>query len=92
MQRELKHQLNEKIPDDIKKSPFFRLLMDIIDEQNIKDLDELKYFLSKEIEALKNKLGQAVHGTYTMNRVRVQLAERIDALKEIEKLLNKYLK
>ena len=90
-QRGFKHFLNEKIPDNAKKSPFFKLLLDIVDEQKIDGMGGLKDFLSKEIESLKVKLNQAVHGTYTMNRVRMKLVERIDALKEIENLVNEYL-
>lgn len=89
--REFKHLLNETIPDDARKSPFFRLLLDIVDEQKINSVEELKDFLSKEIENLKERLHQAVHSTYTMNRIRMKLVERTDALKEIEKLVNKYL-
>ncbi len=91
-QREFKHFINEGVPDDIRKSPFFRLLLDIVDEQKINSVEELKDFLSKEIERLKAELNKAVHGTYTMNRIRMKVVERIAALKEIEKLVNKYLK
>ena len=90
---QLKAELDEKLPLDIKLTPEFKSLLALIKKQNLQSVTDLKSYIEKELEKegawLKENKKHSVEGT--LNRLISQHARHYDFLKLIRDKIFPYL-
>lgn len=83
--------LKEKVPEYLQQTPEFPIFLKIIERENINSGDDLKHFLSAEIERKEKKIEELDKQGSTSNRDRVELAKETDFLKLIQEKILPYV-
>jgi len=94
---DLKIRLNSSVPEELRYTKAFRVMLNLISQKGINDVKSLKKVLDDEIkksqvELKKYSVGRSFsQESTTLNRKRVELGKWIDTLKEGKQILDKYV-
>lgn len=86
-----KETLATKIPTDFQTTPEYKLLLNLLKKENIKSAEELRHYLSAEIQKNKECLGTCNEAGSTSNRKRVKEAHTLEFLLLIKNKILKYV-
>lgn len=87
-------ELNAKIPDFLRDREEYRLLIQMIKENNIDNNRSLIKFINDQIEEAQQSLGEEKQTTATIgsvNTLRREIAKKLDVLNYIKKEFLRYL-
>lgn len=87
-----KETIKEKVPLHLQDTPEFPIILKMISDAKISGPESLRHWLNVEIEKCKNDLKEFGKAGSTMNRKRVECANRIELLKLIQEKILPYVK
>lgn len=81
---EIKEQLKKNLPDEIKKSPEFRILLRMISDKNLESIEKLSKYIDAEIKEINMWLEEnRTAGTITgMRREKARKLRFLKAVRE----------
>mgnify|MGYP001588141728 CR=1 FL=1 len=87
-----KDVLKQKVPDYLQHTPEYPIILKLISNAKITGAESLRHWLNVEIQKCGNELKEFGKAGSTMNRKRVQCANRIELLKLVQDKILPYLK
>lgn len=87
-----KEVLKQKVPEHLQQTPEFPIILKMIEQASITGGESLRHWLNVETQKCQKDLDEFGKAGSTMNRKRVQCAQRIELLKLIEQKILPYVK